>query len=124
MLMQSLILGQTPIKFIYGYAWRHRWLHILVLISVLMAVACSTGTRYSMKYLVDAIAAGPDMIEQVWLTLAVFTTLIGGDFLLWRLGGWAAARAFPRVGVDLRLDLLDRLLRRPMRYFSDQFTGA
>ncbi len=50
--------------------------------------------------------------------------LVAGDNLLWRLGGWVAARAFVAVGGDLRIDLFEHLSGHGSRYFTDRFPGA
>jgi ATP-binding cassette subfamily B protein len=50
--------------------------------------------------------------------------LVAGDNLLWRLGGWVAARAFVKVGGDLRIDLFDHLSGHGSRYFTERFPGA
>ncbi len=50
--------------------------------------------------------------------------LVAGDNLLWRLGGWVAARAFVAVGGDLRIDLFDHVSGHGSQYFTDRFPGA
>jgi ATP-binding cassette subfamily B protein len=60
----------------------------------------------------------------IWTVVAIFTAFVGADNMLWRLAGWAAARAFPSVGLDLRLDLFKHLLGQSARYFSERFAGA
>lgn len=122
--MRSVELSNRPANFIAHYVWRHRFLHGVLLASVLAAVAASVGARYSLKFLVDAIAAGPGQMAGVWSALALFVVLVGSDNLLWRVGGWAAARAFPAVGADLRLDLFRHLLGHSARFFSERFAGA
>lgn len=122
--MQAVALSERPLALIANYVWRHRWLHSLVLIAVVAAALASVGARYSMKYLVDAVATGPDQMGTIWAVLAVFVGFVGADNMLWRLAGWAAARAFPSVGLDLRLDLFKHLLGQSARYFSERFAGA
>src|ERR1700732_3981009 len=122
--MKSVELSERPFAFLASYVWRHRWQHGLVLFAVLAAAMASVGARYSMKFLVDAIAAGPGQMEAVWTVLIIFTGFIGADNLLWRVAGWAAASAFPKVGLDLRLDLFKHLMGQSARYFGERFAGA
>jgi ATP-binding cassette, subfamily B, bacterial len=122
--MQSLAQSDRPFSLIARYVWRHRWLHGLVLLAIIAASLASVGSRYSMKFLVDAVAAGPDEMGTIWMVVAIFTAFVGADNMLWRVAGWAAARAFPSVGLDLRLDLFKHLLGQSARYFSERFAGA
>ena len=117
-------MSEKPLAFIVSYVWRHRGSHFVVLLSVIAAATASVGARYSMKWLVDAISAGPGEMATLWLVVAVFTLFVGADNLLWRVAGWAAASTFPRVGCELRLDLFKHLLGQSARYFGDRFTGA
>ena len=122
--MATIIATESAFSLLAIYLRRHLSLHLIVVGAVLAAVACSIGTRYSMKFLVDAISGGPEMISVVWWALAWFSILVGGDFLLWRLAGWASARVFPRVGADLRLDLFRHLLGHSVEYFSKRLAGS
>jgi ATP-binding cassette, subfamily B, bacterial len=122
--MKPVALSQRPLPFVAHYIRRHGAVHAVILIGVLAASMASVGARYSMKFLVDAAAAGPGDMAAMWGVLAIFTGFIGADFLLWRLAGWAAARGFPIVGSDLRLDLFRHLLGQSARYFGERFAGA
>jgi ATP-binding cassette subfamily B protein len=122
--MHSLARSDRPFGLIAKYVWRHRWLHGLVLLAIIAASLASVGARYSMKFLVDAVSAGPDEMDTIWTVVAIFTAFVGADNMLWRLAGWGAARAFPSVGLDLRLDLFKHLLGQSARYFSERFAGA
>jgi ATP-binding cassette subfamily B protein len=97
---------------------------LALLAAVLAAVSASVGARFSLKYLVDAVAAGPANMGPVWSALILFSALICADYMCWRIGGWIAARTFPAVGADLRLDLFRHLLGHSARFFSDRFAGA
>jgi ATP-binding cassette subfamily B protein len=114
----------STIAFVLRSLWRHRWPHLVLLAAVAVAVAASVGARFSLKYLVDAIAAGPDHMPEVWRALAVFAGFVCADNLLWRVGGFAASHAFPAVGAALRLDLFRHLLGHSTTYFARHFTGA
>jgi len=90
---------------------------------VLAAVGCAVGSQYGVKNLVDALSNGGGSGE-LWSAVAVLLALVAGDNLLWRLGGWVAARAFVKVGGDLRIDLFDHLSGHGSRYFTERFPGA
>ncbi|HVA14161.1 MAG TPA: ABC transporter ATP-binding protein, partial [Stellaceae bacterium] len=94
----------------------------MVLLAVLGAVAASIGERFSMKFLVDAMA-GPRGFA-VWRAIAIFVACVGADNFLWRIGGFVSARTFPRIGAELRLDLFSHLLGHSTRYFNERLTGA
>jgi ATP-binding cassette subfamily B protein len=117
-------IPRNPLLFLAHYIWRHRWAHGALLLAVLVAVSASVGARYSLKFLVDAIAAGPGDMAAVWGALILFAVLICADYMCWRVGGWIAARTFPAVGADLRLDLFRHLLGHSARFFSERFAGA
>ena len=110
-------------RFLLHYACRRPWSHLVVLGSVLSAVACAIGSQYGVKNLVDVLGANPSD-AQLWGAVAILLALVGGDNLLWRLAGFVASYAFVAVGGDLRLDLFDHLSGHGSRYFADQFPGA
>lgn len=122
--MRSSEIPRRPLPFIAHYIRRHLWSHGVLFAAVLAAVAASVGARYSLKFLVDAIAIGPEQMEAVWNALVLFVALLCADYLFWRAGGWVAARTFPAVGADLRLDLFRHLLGHSARFFSERFAGA
>ena len=90
---------------------------------MLAAVGCAVGSQYGVKNLVDALSNGGGSGE-LWSAVAGLLALVAGDNLLWRLGGWVAARAFVKVGGDLRIDLFDHLSGHGSRYFTERFPGA
>jgi ATP-binding cassette, subfamily B, bacterial len=113
-----------PGRFLLHYV-RRRWTsHLVVLASVLAAVGCAIGSQYGIKNLVDALGSARGGGGGVWAAVALLLILVGGDNLLWRLGGWVAARAFVAVSGDLRIDLFDHLSGHGSRYFTDRFPGA
>jgi ATP-binding cassette, subfamily B, bacterial len=120
--MQQLPRETRPLAFITRYLWRHRVAHGVVVLAVLGAVAASVGERYSMKFLVDAMA-GPRGFA-VWQAIGIFVVCVGADNFLWRAGGFVAARTFPRIGAELRLDLFRHLIGHSTRYFNERLTGA
>lgn len=120
--MQGLPRESRPLAFIIRYVRRHKIAHGAVLIAVLGAVAASVGERYSMKFIVDAMA-GPRG-SAVWRAIAIFVACVGADNFLWRIGGFVSARTFPRITAELRLDLFRHLLGHSTRYFNERLTGA
>jgi ATP-binding cassette subfamily B protein len=106
------------------YVRRRLVSHLVVLASVLAAVGCATGSQYGIKNLVDALGSGSAAGARLWSAVILLLALVAGDNLLWRLGGWVAARAFVAVGGDLRIDLFDHLSGHSSRYFTDRFPGA
>jgi ATP-binding cassette subfamily B protein len=120
--MQRLPRETRPLTFIALYLWRHRVAHSVVVLAVLGAVAASVGERYSMKFLVDAMAGSGRL--GVWPAIAIFVACVGADNFLWRIGGFVAARTFPRIGAELRLDLFRHLIGHSTRYFNERLTGA
>jgi ATP-binding cassette, subfamily B, bacterial len=113
-----------PGRFLLHYVRRRLGCHLIVLGSVLAAVGCAVGSQYGVKNLVDALGSGGAGGGRLWSAVALLLVLVAGDNLLWRLGGWFAARAFVAVSGDLRIDLFEHLAGHGSRYFSDRFPGA
>ena len=120
--MPRLPRDTRPLAFIARYLWRHKAAYGVVVLAVLGAAAASVGERYSMKFLVDAMA-GPGGFA-VWQAIGIFVGCVGADNFLWRVGGFVAARTFPRIGAELRLDLFRHLIGHSTRYFNERLTGA
>ena len=117
-------LSRGPARFLLHYVRRRLVSHLVVLVSVLLAVGCAIGAQYGVKHLVDVLSAGQPSDQQLWGAVALLLGLVAGDNLLWRVGGWVASYAFVAVGGDLRLDLFDYLSGHGTRYFADRFPGA
>ena len=111
-----------PAPFIARYLKRHRAAHGVILFAILGAVAGSVGERYSMKFIVDGMAASN--ARYVWGAIGLFFACVGADNLLWRVGGFVAARSFPRICAELKLDLFRHLIGHSTRYFNGQLSGA
>ena len=96
-----------------------------LLLLVTAAACCAVAVQYTMKLLVDAVAAGPrDDNPAVWWALYLFIGLIVAEGLLQRLSGWLGCRTTVALGIDVRLDLFDHLNGQPMRYFADTLAGS
>jgi ATP-binding cassette subfamily B protein len=97
--------------------------HLLILLAVVAAVACSVCTQYGVKYLVDALAAGPAHGGGVWLAFVFLISLIASDVLLWRVASWTASFTFVGVTGDLRRDIFRHLTGHAPSYFVDRLPG-
>jgi ATP-binding cassette subfamily B protein len=91
--------------------------------AVVAAVACSVGTQYGVKYLVDGLSAGPARAESVWLAFVFLMSLIAADNFLWRIASWTASFTFVGVTGDLRRDIFRHLTGHAPSYFSDRLPG-
>ena len=60
----------------------------------------------------------------VWAAFVLLCGLIAADNLLWRVGGWAAARTFVAVTGDIRRDLFAHLSGHSPAYFAERLPGA
>ena len=96
--------------------------HLIILITVLAAVACSVSTQYGVKYLVDTLS-GSFTGTGVWVAFLLLVSLITADNLLWRLASFVANFTFVGVSGDLRRDLFRHLTGHSPRYFADRLPG-
>ena len=97
--------------------------HLVILTAVIAAVACSVGTQYGVKYLVDSLSAGPAHAGGVWLAFIFLMSLIAADNFLWRIASWMASFTFVGVTGDLRRDMFRHLTGHAPSYFSDRLPG-
>jgi ATP-binding cassette subfamily B protein len=111
-----------PLAFVLRYIRLRTGSHLLILIAVLAAVACSVSTQYGVKYLVDTLSGSP-VDNQVWLAFLLLVSLISADNLLWRLASWVANFTFVGVTGDLRRDLFRHLTGHSPSYFADRLPG-
>jgi ATP-binding cassette, subfamily B, bacterial len=112
------------IRFLGRYVRRRFFSHLVVLVAVLAAVACSIGSQYAVKHLVDVLGRHLPPPTVLWGAVGILLGLVAGDNLLWRIAGWASTHAFVAVGGDMRLELFDHLSGQGTRYFVEQFPGA
>ena len=115
--------ANRPFHFVMRYLRQRRASHLVILVAVVAAVACSVGTQYGVKYLVDALAAGPAHSGGVWLAFIFLIALIGSDVLLWRVASWTASFTFVGVTGDLRRDMFRHLTGHAPNYFTDRLPG-
>jgi ATP-binding cassette subfamily B protein len=115
--------SQRPFAFVLRYLRQRLASHLVILCTVGAAVACSVGTQYGVKYLVDRLAAGPTHDGGVWLAFVFLLSLIAADNFLWRIASWTASFTFVGVTGDLRRDIFRHLTGHAPSYFSDRLPG-
>src|SRR3954470_23845377 len=115
--------ARRPFAFVLRYLRRRLAAHVVILSAVVAAVACSVGTQYGVKSLVDSLAAGRSHAEGVWLAFVFLMSLIAADNLLWRIASWTASFTFVGVTGDLRRDIFRHLTGHAPSYFSDRLPG-
>ena len=113
--------ASSPLGFIYRYIRLRPVSHAVILAAVLGAVACSVGTQYGVKFLVDTLSGGAN--AAVWTAFCLLGSLIAADNLLWRVASWIANYAFVGVTGDLRRDLFRHLTGHSPGYFADRLPG-
>jgi ATP-binding cassette subfamily B protein len=115
--------AHRPLPFVLRYLRRRLAPHLVIVTSVVAAVACSVGTQYGVKHLVDGLSAGPGSAGNVWLAFVFLMSLIAADNFLWRIASWTASFTFVRVTGDLRRDIFRHLTGHAPSYFSDRLPG-
>jgi ATP-binding cassette subfamily B protein len=114
---------RRPFPFVLRYLRRRRAAHVVIVSAVAAAVACSVGTQYGVKNLVDSLTAGSSHASSVWLAFGFLMSLIAADNLLWRVASWTASFTFVGVTGDLRRDMFRHLTGHAPSYFSDRLPG-
>src|ERR1700716_540416 len=71
--------ANRPLPFVLRYLRQRLAAHAVILTAVMAAVACSVGTQYGVKYLVDGLSAGPARAGSVWLAFVFLISLIAAD---------------------------------------------
>lgn len=115
--------AHRPFSFVLRYLRQRPGTHAVILTAVLGAVACSVGTQYGVKSLVDALSGGPSQSGNVWLAFVLLMILITCDNFLWRIASWVASFTFVGVTGDLRRDMFRHLTGHAPSYFSDRLPG-
>jgi ATP-binding cassette subfamily B protein len=115
--------ANRPLPFVLRYLRRRPAAHAVILTAVVAAVACSVGTQYGVKHLVDGLSAGPAHAGSVWLAFVFLMSMIAADNFLWRIASWTASFTFVGVTGDLRRDIFRHLTGHAPSYFSDRLPG-
>jgi len=113
--------ASRPLAFVFRYIRLRPLSHAVILGAVLAAVACSVGTQYGVKGLVDTLSSGAS--AGAWTAFCLLGSLIAADNLLWRVASWIANFAFVGVTGDLRRDLFRHLTGHSPAYFADRLPG-
>lgn len=118
-------LASRPMAFMWRYVLHHKTQHLLILFSVVGAVAAVVGSSYAVNHLVDTLNGfhGGSM-RPVWTAVGLLAGLIAVDNLAWRIGGWVSTYAFVQVTGDLRRDLFRHLTGHAPSYFADRMPGT
>src|SRR5437879_10248758 len=112
--------ANRPLPFVLRYLRQRLAPHVVILTAVVAAVACSVGTQYGVKYLVDGLSAGPARAGSVWLAFVFLMSLIAAHNFLWRIPSWTASCTFVGVTGDLRRDIFGHWTGPAARSFSDR----
>jgi ATP-binding cassette subfamily B protein len=115
--------AHRPLPFVLRYLRQRLASHLVIVTSVVAAVACSVGTQYGVKHLVDGLSAGASRAGTVWLAFVFLMALIAADNFLWRIASWTASFTFVGVTGDLRRDIFRHLTGHAPSYFSDRLPG-
>src|ERR1700716_3080889 len=115
--------ANRPLPFVLRSPRRRPAAHAVILTAVVAAVACSVGTKYGGKHLVDGLSAGPAHAGSVWLGFVLLISLIAADNFLWRIASWTASFTFVGETGDLRRDIFRHLTGHAPSYFSDRLPG-
>jgi ATP-binding cassette subfamily B protein len=115
--------AHRPLAFVLRYLRGRLAAHLVILTAVVAAVACSVGTQYGVKNLVDQLSAGASHAGGVWLAFVFLMSLIAADNFLWRIASWTASFTFVGVTGDLRRDMFRHLTGHAPSYFSDRLPG-
>jgi ATP-binding cassette subfamily B protein len=112
---------RRPIAFIFAAIKRRATSHIIILLTVFAAVACSVGSQYAVKHMVDVLARNDK--AAIWTAFAFLAGLITLDNVMYRIGGWIAARSFVAVTGDIRRKLFNHMLGHAPGYFAERRPG-
>jgi ATP-binding cassette subfamily B protein len=115
--------AHRPFPFVLRYLRQRLAAHVVILTAVVAAVACSVGTQYGVKSLVDGLSAGTARAGGVWLAFVFLMSVIAADNFLWRIASWTASFTFVGVTGDLRRDIFRHLTGHAPSYFSDRLPG-
>jgi ATP-binding cassette subfamily B protein len=115
--------AHRPFAFMLRYLRQRPGAHVVIVVAVMVAVACSVGTQYGVKSLVDSLSGGPSQDGAVWLAFGLLLMLIAADNFMWRIASWIASFTFVGVTGDLRRDMFRHLTGHAPSYFSNRMPG-
>lgn len=112
---------RRPLAYLLHYVSLRPIAHIVILSAVIGAVACSVGTQYGIKLLVDTLTT---QLHSPWSAFTILVSLIAADNLLWRVASWVANHTFVHVTGDVRRDLFRHLTHHAPSFFSDRMPAV
>nr|WP_318228096.1 ABC transporter ATP-binding protein [Paraburkholderia terrae]MDW3660646.1 ABC transporter ATP-binding protein [Paraburkholderia terrae] len=112
-----------PLALLFRYIARRAPSHLVILISIVAAVACALASQYAIRNLIDSLGHGRQHEALIARAFIVLILLIFADNIFWRVGGRAAAHAFVAVTGDIRCDLFAYLVGHTPAFFSDRQPG-
>ncbi|WP_035514838.1 ABC transporter ATP-binding protein [Paraburkholderia nodosa] len=116
--------ARKPIRLLLRYVRAHPYGHLLILSSIVAAVACSLGAQFATKNLIDALPAGHAHPARVVEAFLIIVALLFADNLFWRLAGLASVRTFVAVTGEVRRELFGYLTGHSPAYFSNVQPGT
>jgi ATP-binding cassette subfamily B protein len=116
--------SDKPLRLVLRYVARHALSHGAVLAGVTVAVACSLGSQYAIKHLIDALPSGHTNLRGLRDAFWMVVVLLFADGLFWRLAGWVGVKAFVAVTGDVRRELFWYLTGHTHSYFSELQPGT
>ncbi len=117
------VYADRPFAFVGRYLRRRALPHIVILCSVLGAVAFSVSTDYALKGVVDALSKGPQA-GLVWGALGILIAFIAADNMLWRVASLTGSFTFVGVTGDIRRDLFRHMTGHSPSFFADRQPGT
>lgn len=122
----AVTLPTAPWPLLARYVRRHLPLSAAAFTAVVGGAFCAVSAQYGLKLLVDRMATGTPggPLLPLMVSCGIFLGLLAAENLCWRLGGWLGSRAIIRIGVDLRLDLFENVVRQTWRFFMEHTSGA
>jgi ATP-binding cassette subfamily B protein len=89
--------ADRPFAFVLRYLRQRLASHVVIMTAVVAAVACSVGTQYGIKFLVDGLAEGPARSGGVWLAARHLSSSNRScAMLLFRPVAWNAHQPYHR----------------------------
>src|SRR5205807_7191399 len=89
--------AHRPLTFVLRYLRQRLASHLVIVTSVVAAVACSVGTQYRVMYLDDGLSVGSSRAGTVCLRFVCLMSVIAADTFLCRIVSCTASVTF--VGV-------------------------
>lgn len=122
--------ARLTLKYFWAKAMKYRWILILNLFGILLAVASSTLVQPLLfKEIFDLIAQNPEAPQEIFdrvMMLIIYLSLsyFFLEFVGWRLAEFSNDIFQPKVMRDIEKDCFDKLQSHSFSFFSDNFSGG